>query len=168
MDKIDYEILKELLIDCKQPVKQIAEKVNLSLSPVHERIRKMEKNGIIENYSVIVKLSELNFKLMVFMQIKLKQHQENLFEELEKEIKCFGEVLDGYFIAGDFDVILKVILKDMADYNDFILKRISKLTMIDNIKSSFVIKNILDEKNTNDILRPINLGVLINQNSKDY
>jgi len=160
MDKIDLVILQELVKDCKKPIKQIAEKVNLSLTPVHERIKRMEKEGIIQNYAAIVQPDKLDLKLIVLMQIKLKEHQKLILKNLEKEIRLFGEVLEAYFTAGDFDVHLKVLLRDMDDYNDFILERISELTMIDSIKSSFAIKSILDDGHSNHLLTSINLSVL--------
>lgn len=157
MDDIDYKILQELLIDGKKPIKQIAEKVNLSITPVHERIKKLEQANIITRYAALVQTNELNLKLLVFLQIKLKHHQEELFKELSAEITKIGEITEAYFTAGEFDVILKVILKDMDDYHDFIIKNISKLPMVENIRSSFVLRSLLDEKHSTHALRPINL-----------
>lgn len=160
MDEIDLIILKELVIDCKKPVKQIAGKVNLSLTPVHERIKRMERSGIIHRYSAVIEPDALDLNLIVFMQIKLKEHQKSILKELEKEIRKFGEVLEAYFTAGDYDVHLKILLRDMDDYNHFILERISELTMINSIKSSFAIRSVLDDQSSKHLLSPLNLSVI--------
>lgn len=160
MDKTDLAILKELLIDCKQPIKQIADKVNLSHTPVNERIKRMESNGIIQRYSAVVQPKNLDLKLIVFMQVKLKEHQKNIFEKLTSEIRKFGEILEAYFIAGEYDAIIKVLLEDMEDYNDFILERFSDLDVVDSHRSSFVIRSILEEENSSQLLTSNNLNVL--------
>lgn len=160
MDSIDLIILQELLKDCKKPIKQIAQKVNLSITPVHERIKRMESSGVIQRYSAIIQPEELDLKLIVLMQIKLKDHKKDVLKNLEVEIKKFGEILEAYFIAGDYDVFLKVILTGMDDYNDFVLERISTLTQIDSIKSSFAMKNILHEGRATHLMTPTNVSVL--------
>lgn len=160
MDQIDIQILNELVKDCKKPIKQIAEKVNLSITPVHDRIKRMEKSGVIERYSAVIKPDKLELKLIVLMQIKLKSHQKSIFKKLTQEIRGFGEILEAYFTAGDSDVFLKVLLRDMDDYNEFILERISQLTDVDSIKSSFAIKSILDDGHSSHLLHPDNLKAL--------
>lgn len=143
--------------DCKLPIKHVAESVNLSITPVHDRIKKMEREGVIQKYVAVLDPNKLGMKLTVFMQIKLKEHQKMIFDELTQEIRQFGEILEAYFTSGDYDVLLKVLLKDMDDYNNFILERISRLTVIDGIKSSFTIRSILDDDNTCHLLTPKNL-----------
>lgn len=158
MDAIDYTILVELIKDAKKPIKQIADKVNLSLTPVHDRIKRMEKNGIIEKYAAIINPNRLDFTLIAFMQIKLKEHQKDILKQLSVELDSLAEVLDGYYTTGEFDVLLKVMLKDMNDYNDFILERIAKIKSIDNIRTSFVIKSIIHENEKCYSLRPVNIS----------
>jgi Lrp/AsnC family leucine-responsive transcriptional regulator len=158
MDAIDYTILVELIKDAKKPIKQIADKVNLSITPVHDRIKRMEKNGVIEKYAAIINPNKLDFTLIAFMQIKLKEHQKDIIKNISVELDSFAEVLDGYYTTGEFDVLLKVMLKDMNDYNDFILERIAKIKSIDNIRTSFVIKSIIHEKEKCYSFRPVNIS----------
>lgn len=158
MDNIDYIILKELMKDAKTPIKNIAEKVNLSLTPVHDRIKRLEKEGIIRQYSVLVDPKKLNLNLVAFLQIKLKVHQKDFFDELARELGSFPELLDGYYTTGEFDVILKVLLKDMEDYNGFILERISQLKVIDSVRTSFSIRSIFHQDGKTYHLQPKNLN----------
>jgi Lrp/AsnC family leucine-responsive transcriptional regulator len=118
----------------------------------------MEKSGIINRYAAVIQTDKLNLNLIVFLQVKLKEHQKKTLKKLVEEIREFGEVLEAYFIAGDFDLHLKVLLRDMQDYNHFILERISELTMIESIKSSFAIRSVLDDESSKHILSSLNLN----------
>ena len=160
MDHIDIAILKELLNDCKQPIKQIADKVNLSHTPVNERIKRMEQCGIIQRYSAVLNPKSIDFNLIVFMQVKLKEHQKNTFKKLTDEIRTYGEILEAYFIAGEYDAIIKVLLKDMDDYNDFILERFSDLDVVDSHRTSFVVKSILNDNELPHLLTEKNIARL--------
>lgn len=143
LDETDLKILKELIKNSNLPIKELANKVNLSVSPVYERIKKLEANQVITGYSAILDLEKLNYNLVVFMQIKLVKHQEEIFKEFATYISTLDEVVEATFTAGEFDVLLKVLLKDMNAYHTFVLHKISKLDIIDNVRSSFAMQSIL-------------------------
>ena len=136
-DQIDLILLDELQRDSKQSVKELARKVNLSITPVHERIKKL-----------VVNPDALGKNLIAYCQVKLIRHQENLFEEFENYVKSLEEVQEASYMAGSYDFLLKLILRDMKDYQNFVVHKISKLDIISNIQSAFVIQNI---KNTSMI-----------------
>ena len=146
LDNTDIQILKELIENSNLPIKELAQKVNLSISPVYERIKKLESNGIITKYTTLLNLDALDYNLVVYMQIKLIRHQDEIFEEFSDYIKTLEEVVEASFTAGEFDVMLKILLKDMDEYHNFILQKISKLDIILNVKSSFPIKNIIGKQ----------------------
>lgn len=148
LDHIDFMLLDELQQDGKQSIKKLAEKVGLSITPVHERIKKMESSGIIENYVAVVNPKQLGKKLVAYCQVKLLRHHGELFEEFEKYISTLDEVLEASYMAGGYDFLLKLVLNDMEEYQKFVVHKISKLEIIANIQSSFVIKEI---KNTSMI-----------------
>ncbi|MDO5607680.1 MAG: Lrp/AsnC family transcriptional regulator [Capnocytophaga sp.] len=148
LDHIDLMLLDELQKDGKQSIKKLAEKVNLSITPVHERIKKLEASGVIENYVAVVNAKRLGKKLIAYCQVKLVRHQENLFEEFEAYVSQLDEVLEASYMAGSYDFLLKLVLNDMEDYQNFVVHKISKLDIISNIQSAFVIQNI---KNTSMI-----------------
>lgn len=146
LDNTDIQILKELIENSNLPIKELAQKVNLSISPVYERIKKLESNGIITKYTTLLNLDALDYNLVVYMQIKLIRHQDEIFKEFSDYIKTLEEVVEASFTAGEFDVMLKILLKDMDEYHNFILQKISKLDIILNVKSSFAIKNIIGKQ----------------------
>lgn len=151
LDTIDLMLLNELQQDSKQSIKKLAEKVNLSITPVHERIKKMETLGIIENYVAVVNAVALGKKLIAYCQVKLISHQDKLFEEFDTYIRSLDEVLEASYMAGSYDFLLKLVLEDMQDYQNFVVHKISKLKIISKIESAFVIKSI---KNTSAIKFP--------------
>ena len=136
------------------PIKELASTVNLSVSPIYERIKKLEANKIITSYTAILDLEKLDYNLVVFMQIKLIRHQEEIFEEFAAYISTLEEVIEATFTAGEFDVLLKILLKDMNGYHNFVLHKISKLSIIDNVKSSFAMQSITGK---NFYIKPNNL-----------
>ena len=145
LDPIDKKLLFELQIDSKQSIKQLAEKVNLSVTPVHERIKKLESSGIIKNYAAVIDPKLLGKQLLVYCQVTLVNHQGKLFEEFEEYVANLEEVLEASYIAGSYDFLLKLLLDDMDAYQNFVVHKISQLEIISQIKSSFVIRTI---KNT--------------------
>ena len=154
LDETDNKILKELLNNSRQSVKEIAAKVNLSVSPVHERIKKLEHNGIIKGYTAILDHQKMDLGILVFMQITMLKNHGEAFEETKNAILNIEEVLEGYFIAGEYDVLLKVLLRDMDHYNNLIINKLSKISLIGNIRSNFVMRTITENQH---LLRDKNL-----------
>ncbi|MRJ07774.1 Lrp/AsnC family transcriptional regulator [Ornithobacterium rhinotracheale] len=154
IDNIDKRILKELLINSKQSIKDLAQKVELSVTPVHERIKKMESTGIIKGYSANLDIKKIGFNLVVYMNITLIRHQEELDSEIANYINGLDEVVEAYFVSGDFDLMVKAVLRDMSHYQEFVLHKMSKIDIISNVRSYFVIKDIKDH---NERIYPDNL-----------
>ncbi|WP_018675290.1 Lrp/AsnC family transcriptional regulator [Riemerella columbina] len=150
LDEVDIKILKELVADSSQSVKEIAGKVNLSVTPVHDRIKKMKESGIIKNYTAVLDVEKLGYNLVAYLQVKLIKHREEIFDEFKARVLQFDEVIEAAFTIGDYDVMLKLLLKDMHHYEDFVLKKISKLDVIYTIKSSFSFKFMTDNRHLID------------------
>ncbi|CAM1347283.1 MULTISPECIES: Lrp/AsnC family transcriptional regulator [Tenacibaculum] len=145
LDPIDLKIIEELQKDGKQSIKQLSQKINLSITPTHERIKKIEASGIIEKYVAIVNPELLGKNLIVYCQVTLVQHEDNAFKKFEDYVNSISKILEVSYIAGSFDILLKIILKDMNEYQNFVLKEMSQLEIISNIQSSFVIKQIKND-----------------------
>ena len=139
-DKIDLKLIEELQIDSKQSMKQLAAKVNLSITPTHERIKRMENNSVIEKYVAIIKPETLGKSLIVYCQVTLVKHQEIFLKEFENYVADIDEIVEVSYIAGAYDFLLKVVLNDMIDYQNFVMKKISQLDIISKFQSSFIIK----------------------------
>ncbi|WP_435132866.1 Lrp/AsnC family transcriptional regulator [Formosa sp. A9] len=147
LDDVDFKLIQALEKDSKQSIKQLAETVNLSITPVHERVKKLEASGIIKGYNAVIDYTKLGKSLVAYCQVTLTTHQEEPFRAFEAYINTLENVVEANYIAGTYDILLKIILKDMNEYQEFVLKKISRTQIVSQIQSSFVIKNIKDSKN---------------------
>jgi Lrp/AsnC family leucine-responsive transcriptional regulator len=138
LDQKDLAILKLLQHNARITVKEISDKVHLSTTPVYERIKWMEEQGVIKQYVTLVDHSKLNKRLMVIVYVSLKQHNKTAGSKFVKAINDMNEVLECYSISGEFDFMLKVLVEDMNAYYDFHVNRLSELDNIGNVQSVFV------------------------------
>ncbi len=138
LDRKDLDILKMLQQNARVTIKEIAEKVHLSTTPVHERIRWMEEQGVIKQYTAIVNGAMVNRNLMVICYVSLKQHSKNAGAKFIQRIMEMNEVLECLTISGEFDFMLKVVTENMDTYYDFHVNRLSEIENVGNVQSVFV------------------------------
>lgn len=142
LDFIDKGILRELQEDCKQTHKALSLKLNLSVTAIYERIRKLEKNGVIKQYVALVDKEKVDLGLLVFCQIKLSKHIQENISSLEKEIALLDEVVECYHLSGEFDYILKVYVRDMDHFREFMVAKLTAIQHIGNSQTSFAIHEV--------------------------
>lgn len=142
LDAIDMKLITELQLDCKQSIKQLSQKVNLSITPTHERIKKLEASGIIEKYAAVINPVLLGKELTVYCSVTLTKHQEEYFKKFENFVSTLDEVIEIIYLTGTFDYLIKIVVKDMAAFENFLIRKISRLDIISNIQSSFAIHQI--------------------------
>ena len=138
LDQKDIAILKLLQQNARITVKEISDKVNLSTTPVYERIKWMEETGVIKQYATLVDPAKLNKRLMVIVYVSLKQHNKTAGLKFVKAMNEMNEVLECFSISGEFDFMLKVVVEDMNAYYDFHVNRLSEMENIANVQSIFV------------------------------
>lgn len=148
LDATDKELLRQLQIDCKQTNKELASKLALSVTAVFERIRKLERQGVIQQYVTLLNKDKIQKGLVVFCQIKLVQHAKEYLTKFEQEITQLEEVLECFHISGEYDYLLKVMVKDMEAFRTFMVTKLTTLNHIGSTQSSFVINEV---KNTTQI-----------------
>ena len=139
IDSIDIEILSVLQENAKISHKEIAEQLNLSRTPIFERIRKLERRGIIQKYITILDRKKIDKNLMVFCFVSLKEHGLEPVMQFQKTINLYSQVMECYHIAGNFDFFLKVVVNTVDEYQNFVLKSLSDIQNISNVQSSFVL-----------------------------
>lgn len=142
LDKTDKKLLELLQIDTKKTTKELSMKLNLSVTAVYERIKKLEREGIIEKYVALLNKSKINKNFVVFCHIKLQQHTKDFISKFEKEVTQLHEVLEVYHVSGDYDYILKVCLKDMDEYREFLVTKLTNLQHIASTHSTFMIGEV--------------------------
>jgi DNA-binding Lrp family transcriptional regulator len=137
-DKKDMAILKLLQQNAKITVKEISEKIHLSTTPVHERIKRMEDTGIIKQYATLVNHAKVKKGLTVICYVSLKQHGKNAGVKFIKTINDLNEVIECFSISGEFDFMLKVVCEDMNAYYDFHVNKLSEIENVGHLQSVFV------------------------------
>jgi Lrp/AsnC family leucine-responsive transcriptional regulator len=142
LDEIDIRILKLLQSKSNLTTKELAAKVNLSTTPVFERVKKLEKSGYIKNYIAVLDAEKLNRGLMVFCNIRLKEHTREIGNQFVKDILSLEEVTECYNISGDYDFFLKILVGDMKSYQNFVLNHLGSLQNIGSAHSTFVMGEI--------------------------
>ena len=141
-DDIDKKLLSQLQRDSKQTTKELSNKLNLSVTAVYERIKKLEKDGVITNYVALVSKEKVNKQFVVFCSVKLIQHSQEYVVKFEKEVANLEEVLECYHISGDYDYLLKIYVSDMAEYRDFMVNKLTKINHIGSTHSMFMINEV--------------------------
>ncbi|MEO6814796.1 MAG: Lrp/AsnC family transcriptional regulator [Ginsengibacter sp.] len=137
-DSRDLSILKLLQQNARATVKEIAEEVHLSTTPVHERIKRMEQAGIIKQYVALVDHAKVKKGLTVICYVSLKQHGKNAGARFIKTIQELNEVIECFSISGEFDFMLKVVCEDMNEYYDFHVNKLSEIENVGHVQSVFV------------------------------
>jgi Lrp/AsnC family transcriptional regulator, leucine-responsive regulatory protein len=138
LDAKDLSILKLLQQNARITVKEISDKIHLSTTPVHERIKRMEDNGVIKQYATLVDHAKVKKGLMVICYVSLKQHSKNAGDKFIKTIHELNEVIECYNISGEFDFMLKVVAENMDAYYDFHVNKLSQAENMGKVQSVFV------------------------------
>jgi len=144
LDKTDLSILKLLQHNARITTKEISDKVHLSTTPVHERIKRMEESGVIKQYVTLLNGARVKKGLMVICYVSIKQHSKNAGQKFIKAIMELNEVIECLTISGEFDFMLKVVVENMDEYYDFHVNKLSALENVGNVQSVFVMGVVKD------------------------
>lgn len=141
-DKTDIALLKQLQTDCKQTNKELSGKLNLSVTAIYERIKKLERQGIIERYVAIIDGKSIDLGLIVFCHVKLEKHVKEAITHFEKDIANLSEVLECFHVSGEYDYLLKVVVADMEHFRAFMVNKLTSLQYVGSTQSSFTINRV--------------------------
>ena len=148
LDFTDKKLLNLLQHDSKQTTKQLSLQLNLSVTAVYERIKKLEKGNVIQKYVAIVNKNKIEKSFLVFCHIKLMQHSKEYVTTFEREVLKLEEVSECFHVSGAYDYILKVYVKDMDEYRKFMVKKLTAIKYIGSTQSTFAIEEV---KNTTEV-----------------
>jgi len=148
LDTIDKKLVNLLQQDSKQTTKQLSLQLNLSVTAVYERVKKLENQKVIEKYVAIVNKNKIEKSFLVFCHIKLMQHSKEYLNTFEYEILKLEEVSECFHVSGDYDYILKIYVKDMDAYRSFVVTKLTAIKHIGSTHSTFAIEQV---KNTTAI-----------------
>ncbi len=141
MDRLDRKILRLLQHDCTLSVADIAKKVGLSTTPCWRRIQKLEEDGVIRRRVALLDPVKVNTKVMVFVAIRTNSHSHEWLKRFSEVVQGFPEVIEFYRMSGDVDYLLRVAVPDIAAYDEFYKRLISRIE-IQDVSSSFAMEQI--------------------------
>lgn len=142
LDATDWQILGLLQGDARMSNVELARAVGLSPSPCLNRVRALEEAGYISRYVTLLDALRVGLKVSVFIQVTLERQIEPALETFEKAIRERPEVMECYLMTGDADYLLRVVVADIQVLEEFILKFLSRLPGVGNIRSSFALKQV--------------------------
>ena len=145
LDETDIRILRELQANARLPYKELGSLVNLSSTPVFERVKRLERDGYIKRYVTILDAEKLNKGFVVFCSVKLSPLNKKVAQEFCDTIRDIPEVTECYNISGQYDYLLKVHAPDMKYYQEFILNILGELPMLGSLTSTFVMEEIKNQ-----------------------
>jgi len=144
IDKIDKLILKELQKNARISNINLSKKVNLSPTPCLERVKRLEKSGMILGYHAKVCPLKTNTSLLVFIEVTLERTTNSVFKEFAETAKEYSEILECHMIAGGFDYLLKLRFKDIQEYRSFLGDGLSKLPKVSLTHTYIVSEEVKD------------------------
>ncbi|MFT4601036.1 MAG: DNA-binding Lrp family transcriptional regulator [Arenicella sp.] len=149
IDVVDLKILDFLQKDANLTAKELSAKLSLSSTPIYERIKKLEKSGVIKKYVAILDPEKLNQHLMVFINITIKEHNQVRRTAFLDKLLSLEDVLELYHTSGSHDFMAKVRFETIKQYRDFLVNKVAPIQNIADIDSQIVLDEI---KNSTEVL----------------
>jgi len=146
LDQKDKQILRELQLNARISNLELADKVNLSPTPCARRVKQLEECGIIAQHVTLLDHEALGLNLTALVSVTMDKHTADRFENFESEVAKLPEVMECYVVTGqDSDFLIKVLIRDMRHYEEFLLKRLTKLEGVSGVHSSFVLRQPINK-----------------------
>lgn len=142
LDDTDKKLLELLQENSKFTTKELAAKVNLSATPVFERIKHLEQNGYIKKYTTILNPEKIHNGFSVYCNIRLKKHSQEYMQNFIAAIKEIKEITECYNVSGDYDFMLKIYAQSMQHYQLFVQEKLGVIDSIGSLHSIFVLKEV--------------------------
>ena len=142
LDRIDKQILSLLQKDAALSLQQISEQLNLTSTPCWNRIKRLEKSGVIKQRVALLNAQKMGLDLIAFVQIKTQQHSESWFQQFVLQVKGFAQVMEFYRMAGEYDYMMKVLVADMRSYDQFYKMLVNNVSGLTDVNSSFAMEQL--------------------------
>lgn len=142
LDETDKKLINLMQKDASLTHKQLAAVLNLTVTPVYERIKKLKRNGVITGVHAKIDRFKIGTPLMALCEVSVTDHKKENLDRFEKEVLNLKEVVECYHVSGRHDYMLKIIEKSMEAYRDFLLNKLANIDGVANVNSSFVMKDL--------------------------
>ena len=142
MDDLDLAILRELQRDGRLSNVELARRINLSPPATHARVRRLEEEGVIHHYVALLDQEKIGYEMTCFISVSLRLHQQEELEQFHETVKKIPQILECYHVTGEFDYLLKVIVRSRQDLQRLIVNRLTPLPGVARIYTSLVLSAI--------------------------
>ena len=146
LDRIDRRILALMQADGRISNLELAEHVGLSPTPCSRRVKRLEESGLIERHVTLLNQALLGLNITAMISITMDRHTPDRFENFEREVSEFPEVIECSIVTGQAaDYLLKAVLPDMTYYEEFLLGRLTRIEGVTGVHSSFVLRKVINK-----------------------
>ena len=142
LDTLDRKILAQLQRNSRASLQEIGQAVGLSASPCWGRIKKREEAGVIQGYSVRLSPAALGLGDTVLVMVTLDSHSDNTLEKFGEVLATIPEVVEAHLVSGEYDYLLRIVVKDTRDYERLLREKLYKIKGIRHSQSSFVLRTL--------------------------
>ena len=142
LDAVDMEILRALQKNARLTTKELAAMVNLSTTPVFERVKRLEQRGYVKGYVAVLDAEKLGRGFVVFCSVKMRRIGREIAEDFARVVRSIPEVTECYNISGSYDYLLKIHAPDMKYYQEFVLNILGNIDHLGSLESTFVMDEI--------------------------
>ena len=145
LDRVDLQVLRLLQRDGRQSSVDLARSVKLSPPGLMKRLRRLESDGVIRGYAALLRRESVGLDLLCFVQVTLAHHQPGMVAGFSKAIQAMPEVLECHHMTGDYDYLMKVVVRNHLHLETFLVESLTKVPGVDRIRTSIVLKEIKSE-----------------------
>lgn len=142
LDAVDMEILRALQKNARLTTKELAAMVNLSTTPVFERVKRLEQRGYVKGYVAVLDAEKLGRGFVVFCSVKMRRIGREIAEDFARVVRSIPEVTECYNISGSYDYLLKIHASNMKYYQEFVLNILGNIDHLGSLESTFVMDEI--------------------------
>lgn len=142
LDAVDMEILRALQKNARLTTKELAAMVNLSTTPVFERVKRLEQRGYVKGYVAVLDAEKLGRGFVVFCSVKMRRIGREIAEDFSRVVRSIPEVTECYNISGSYDYLLKIHAPNMKYYQEFVLNILGNIDHLGSLESTFVMEEI--------------------------
>ena len=145
LDTLDYKILNILQEDNTIAIKDLAERIGLSFTPTYERVKSLKNNGIIKKYVAIVDREKVGYELVAYCNVTIKNKSVEILRDFEEKLNKCPEIVEVVSVSGVYDYMIKIVTKNIKEYNDFVEKTFTNYPHIGDYHSSIVLCTVKEE-----------------------
>ena len=141
-DEFDIRILQEMKRDGRISIQALSEDIGLSATPIARRLKRLEDAGIIKGYTALIDEAALGFEVSVFVSVKLDRQIDHGLSAFEAEIAQFPEVVDCWLMTGNRDYMMRVVTRNLIEFENFLVGRLTKISCVAEIESSIPLRRV--------------------------